>query len=450
MPEPAHLDTNNVSRLLELERSIRNAESLQSLLYVIVNQTRRLIPFDQAIFLSLNDHEKRPKVKAISNIASIDRSTPFVNWVERIARLENKQSTRLQRHVLSQQNLTESNITDWNEFSPQHIVWMPLIAPQQGLVGILWLARGKAWSEKEFVLLEHLAVSFAHALQIFLLPWSFLKVAKRFFKKPIIFLIICALFLSGLIPVKLSALAPAEVVAIDPFVISSSLNGIVKKILVTPNQVVVSGQPLVLLDDTEVRNKVAVAKEALEVAKVQLEKAERGAFYEEANRNVLAELAAQVDLHRAELRYAGELLRTSTLSSDKKGVAVISQPDEWAGRPVNVGEKILQVADPNQVELLLLLPVTDAILLTKGNLVRVFLDSAPLSPEEAQVISSEYEAYQTEQGILSYRVTARFTKPEYHPRIGLRGTAKVFGQEVSLFYYLFRRPITVVRQWIGW
>ena len=450
MSEPAHLDTNNVSRLLELERSIRNAESLQSLLYVTVNQTRQLIPFDQAIFLSLKDNEKRPKVKAISNIASVDRSTPFVHWIERVARLENKQATRLQRHTLSQQNLTASNITDWNEFSPQHIVWVPLIAPQQGLVGILWLARGKAWTDKEFVLLDHLALSFAHALQVFLLPWNFLNVAKRFSKKPIIVLLICALSLSGMIPVKLSALAPAEVVATDPFVISSSLNGIVKKIVVTPNKTVVPGQPLVLLDDTEVRNKVAVAKEALEVAKAQLEKAERGAFYEEANRNVLAELTAQVDLNKAELSYANELLSASTLTSDKAGVAVISQPDEWPGRPVSVGERILQIADPNQVELLILLPVTDAILLTKGNLVRVFLDSAPLSPEEAEIISSEYEAYQTEQGILSYRVTARFTTPDYHPRIGLRGTAKVFGPEISLFYYLFRRPITVARQWLGW
>ena len=35
------------------------------------------------------------------------------------------------------------------------------------------------------------------------------------------------------------------------------------------------------------------------------------------------------------------------------------------------------------------------------------------------------------------------------PRIGLRGTAKVYGSKVSLFYYLFRKPITFMRQLIG-
>jgi len=34
-------------------------------------------------------------------------------------------------------------------------------------------------------------------------------------------------------------------------------------------------------------------------------------------------------------------------------------------------------------------------------------------------------------------------------RIGLRGTAKLYGEKVSLAYYLLRRPITFVRQHLG-
>jgi multidrug efflux pump subunit AcrA (membrane-fusion protein) len=253
-----------------------------------------------------------------------------------------------------------------------------------------------------------------------------------------------------MIPVNLSALAPVEIVPIDPFVVSSSMNGVVEKILVSPNQTVAAGQPLVHLDDTEVRNSVAIAVEALEVAKVQLEKVERGAFINTQSGEMMAELTAQVDLRNAELTFARERLKKSLLTSEKSGVAVVNQPDAWAGRPVSTGEKILQIADPDQVELQIMLPVADAVLLSSGNRVRIFLDSAPLSPKEAQIVRSEYEAYPTESGILSYRVTARFTDTEEHPRIGLRGTAKVFGKQVSLFYYLFRRPITAFRQWTGW
>ena len=34
-------------------------------------------------------------------------------------------------------------------------------------------------------------------------------------------------------------------------------------------------------------------------------------------------------------------------------------------------------------------------------------------------------------------------------RIGLRGTARIEGDEVPLFLYLFRRPIAVLRQAVG-
>ena len=35
------------------------------------------------------------------------------------------------------------------------------------------------------------------------------------------------------------------------------------------------------------------------------------------------------------------------------------------------------------------------------------------------------------------------------PRIGLRGTAKVYAEQVSLGYYLLRKPIAFVRRSLG-
>lgn len=443
-------DNKNVSVLLELDHAIRRAESLQSLLFVIVNQTRRLVPFDQAVFLTAANKHKQIRVHAISNIATVDRNTPFAQWIERVARQEDKGANRLTAHPLSDDNMNKNDLADWNDLSPSHVYWLPLIAPLQGHVGTLWLARTTPFTDKELVLLNHLALSYAHALQVFLRPFKFSQVISRFFSKPLLLVSACLLSALLMIPVHLTALAPAEVVPVAPYVISSSMNGVVKEILVEPNDTVTSGQPVVQLDDTEAANNEAIAVEALEVAKAQVEKATRGAFASASNREVLAELAAQVDFRRAELTFARDRLKKTLLISEKNGVAVVTQPDQWAGRPVNVGEKILQIADPEQVELEIMLSVTDAILIGQGSKVRIFLDSAPLDPADAQLIRSEYEAHQTGSGILSYRLVASFIAPDYHPRIGLRGTAKLYGQKVSLFYYLFRRPITSFRQWLGW
>jgi hypothetical protein len=50
--------------------------------------------------------------------------------------------------------------------------------------------------------------------------------------------------------------------------------------------------------------------------------------------------------------------------------------------------------------------------------------------------------------VLSYKIGASFDgkKP---PRIGFRGTAKVYGSRVPLFYFVLRKPITFMRQFIG-
>ena len=61
-----------------------------------------------------------------------------------------------------------------------------------------------------------------------------------------------------------------------------------------------------------------------------------------------------------------------------------------------------------------------------------------------------YRAEADAAGVSSYPVLARVNDPTAPPeRLGLRGTARVYGEPVSLFYYLLRRPITALRQWTG-
>jgi hypothetical protein len=50
---------------------------------------------------------------------------------------------------------------------------------------------------------------------------------------------------------------------------------------------------------------------------------------------------------------------------------------------------------------------------------------------------------------LGYRLKATLDDPAHMPRIGLRGTAKIYGEKVTLFYYLARRPLAAARQFLG-
>jgi hypothetical protein len=46
-------------------------------------------------------------------------------------------------------------------------------------------------------------------------------------------------------------------------------------------------------------------------------------------------------------------------------------------------------------------------------------------------------------------VTAQLEQGASELRIGWQGSAKIYGKQVMLFTYLFRRPISAIRPWIG-
>ncbi len=102
-----------------------------------------------------------------------------------------------------------------------------------------------------------------------------------------------------------------------------------------------------------------------------------------------------------------------------------------------------------------MLPVSDAVNLDTGAEVRIFLNIRPDSPLSASLRQASYEAQITSEGILAFRLKAslnnpvRLSSPKSSYRIGLRGTAKIYGKEVTLFYYLMRRPLTALRQRVG-
>ena len=69
---------------------------------------------------------------------------------------------------------------------------------------------------------------------------------------------------------------------------------------------------------------------------------------------------------------------------------------------------------------------------------------------DAVVSETSYQAVLSPDGVASYRLRAVFDGPQEQARIGLRGTAKIYGERVLLGYYLLRRPLATLREWTGW
>ncbi len=448
MEEQTNPDMPRLSLLMQLEAMARGAESVKALQFLLVNESRHLIPFRQA-FLFASDVVNKNKflLKAASSIAVVDRNAPFVNWLETCLNRLHKEFNMDSIQNLDALRCPEDLRDEWKEYSLPFVLWCPLKLADDTSLGGLWLARETPWTDNELKLVKRLADTYAHA-------WYALLGKDKLRKSPhyqrailgsVIFIIISFF----VIPVRISALAPVEVIARDPAIVSAPINGVISEVLVPPNIMVSRGSVLFKYEDTGLRNQYEVAEKTLAVAVAELHQAAQGAFRDIQSNAKVALLKAQVELSRAESKYAMDLLEQVEVKAPKQGLLIYTDKSDWVGRPVQVGEQIMQIADPDKVKLRINLPVDDAVFLVEGADVKIFLDVDPLRSIAGKVTHASYEAALTPEGVLAYRIDAEFSEPDIHRRIGLQGTAKLYEERVSLFYYLFRRPISALRQFVG-
>jgi hypothetical protein len=161
-------------------------------------------------------------------------------------------------------------------------------------------------------------------------------------------------------------------------------------------------------------------------------------------------LMGRIDEQQSEINYLRALLERIRVKSPKNGIVLLNDPIEWEGRPVTVGERVMTIADEEQVEIEGWLSIGDMMPLVEGSSVMVFLNTDPLQPVRASLRDLAYEATIRPEGVLAYRWRATLTDPGQRPRVGIKGTARIDGPMVTLGYWLFRRPLSFLRQSTGW
>ena len=469
-PQGAPQPVNGLLMLLELQRQAWRQATAPELRYHIVNQTRRLIAYRQAAFLTLAERG-RPTLEAVSNIAVLEPNTPFAQWLEQAVRAVATGAQADAVHVVDPAVLPAEVRGAWGEWGPAQVLWCPLRKPEPQQEALreappgapagsrdkaapplagLWLGRDEPWTDGEILLLSHLAEGYGHAW------WALSgKRAKRRGLRRALLPLLVLLALAGAlaIPVPMSTLAPAEIQTSNPVIVAAPLDGVIERFHVQPNQAVAAGQPLFSFDSTVLRSRFEVARKGLTQAEAELLTASQAAFADPQTKARVAQLRAQVELRRAELTLARDLLDRVTVKAERAGIAVFTDVNDWLGKPLSVGERVLTLADPQAPEIDIMVPVGDALVLEPGSPVELFLNVDPLHPLRARLTHASYEAGLSAAGVLSYRVKAALepgqSPGDAPPRIGLRGTAKILGDRVPLALYLFRRPLALLRQSLG-
>jgi hypothetical protein len=430
-------------QLLHYEEQLRNAENKKQLAFRAVNDCRQLINFRQAfIFYRIGN---KFKLQAASNLAAIDNDAPLVRWLQQQVC---QQINTLDIKALTINEVDSEQQQRWNENALPYALWCPLLDSKQQVIGGIWFSREIPWSDEELTLIERIRSAVAYSVLVFVKPAKVIGIHKRKTGWVILALIMIGFF----IPIRMSILAPVEVVAHQPDIISSQVEGVIDEIHVMPNQTVSAGQLLISIEDTELRHQVTIAEQELEVKRAHLLTANQGAFRNRESKSSLAILREEITLASTRLSYYQDKLEQASIYADQAGLLIYSDPADWLGRPIQIGERIMLIADPATPRLRVDVPLADSLSLMPGSDVKVFLNADPLSAINATLVNAAYEAEEVIAGQLAYRViaTANSQKDLNDLRIGFRGTAKIYGGSVPLWYYFFRRPITSIRQYLGW
>lgn len=138
-----------LATLLQLEQNGKNCESLKELYYLITNETSKLIDYDQAFLLGPSITSNL-EVVSISNITTIDSTSPFNQWLENISlNISKSDKANIIHPIDTHKELDKIDQSSLQEYVFGNLLWIPLKKIQNNIevYYVLILSRETQWKE---------------------------------------------------------------------------------------------------------------------------------------------------------------------------------------------------------------------------------------------------------------------------------------------------------------
>lgn len=430
--------------IYQLSTDLFSSENRQDLIFRILNNTIRLFPYQRAVLWSFEG--RKPKIVGVSGQEDINQQAPLVKiWQTLIVSLEEKKKLRILN------DSSESQKDEWKTLKEKvsgiSVMWVPFIEEGKLRAG-LWIERwgNEVWETNTCEIMESLAQNFS-------LAWKQFNPSTRFQSLKSIRVRRLILTLAGLSivfflyfqTISLRVVAPCEIIPKDPVMIAAPLEGVIKKVLVKPGDHVNEDDPLFQYEDRIVTQELKVAQKQVQIIESQYNRARLKAFTDDEAMESLRGLEYRLEQEKIRLELAESNTRHLIVRATLGGICMVDEPENWQGRPVQIGERVVMLFNPKMVKVKIYLPENDYILFNREKAVHIILNANPGRKYAARL---NYVAPQTSinpQGGSSFIAEADLTSSETRLLAGSKGSAIVYGQKVRLVYWLLRKPIAGVR-----
>jgi multidrug resistance efflux pump len=446
---------------VSLEAFLSSSE--QELVFRMLNRSVALVPYGRAVLWSLEGG--RPEALGVSGKSDLNKRSPLMQTYARLVeRLTDRQTPR----QLGPED-TPGAEEEWRELvgeGHEARVWWQPVQSGETLVAGLWLERWSGhpeWSDRDARMLGSLTVAYGAAWEKLVRRTGWTQRLRRSLTRTRMLVVAAALVLALVfLRVPLRITAPCEVIPREPQVVAAPLDGVIAEIKVEPGDPVEEGDLLFVYDSRGVDEELAVAAQQVRIISSNLERAKVLSLGGDAeSRAELIFLQNRLAQEKIRLAAARERHAKLQVRAPAAGVVLLDDPDQWSGRPVRVGERVLSVVDPARTQLAIWLPEDDNIPFDEEQPVQVFLSVAPHTTLTADLAYIARHVTLTPEGVPSFRAEATW-RPGKTPageslplsrgvdiRIGLTGQSVLYGERVSLGYWLARKPLAALRRFFG-
>ncbi len=441
---PYSQDMERAAHLAKLQLKALEAKTASDLYFIIVNDAIKLLHYDRAILWKWEADQ--PKIVAVSGQVDIAPKSALEQQLQAVLESINT--------LQSPQRLDETAFKDsgkeWQTLlsrSPIHAAyWVPLGTDSHSHY-FVWFEQWdeEPWSDDDLQLMSYLGRAFHASLEHLHPRWKQHVWNKRIWMLSAT----CLLATLMLVHVPLRIVAPCEVIPEDPVVIATPISGVIDEVIVSAGDRVMKGDPLIEYQRESPIYEARVARKNFEVADTKYRVA-LAATAADRNRETGELYTLQLQRQRAlaELEHAEYRLSQIRVKAPIEGTIEIDRPENFRNKPVEVGEKILTIFDPAKTIVKIWIPQGDNVTIDKKRSISVLLSTRPSETIEATLRYISGRLTTDPKGVPSYEAEADWNEP-FEGNIGLTGTAILYGEKVSLFYWLIRRPWATVREFLA-
>ncbi|MEO0496405.1 MAG: HlyD family efflux transporter periplasmic adaptor subunit [Pseudomonadota bacterium] len=436
-----------LSRLVQLEWDIRDAADAKTLDFMAVNDLHKVVPYDTAALF----RSSKMRVEAISGGVALDRTMPKQVWISKVCKLCMEKFSDVTGRAISSDDLPKKLAREFAQWTNGSALWVPLKTPKGRADGGMLFLRDDAFTDGEIRILARLVEGVYRTRLLF----TRMKprgpgLAPRI-RRMLVASGFAILAILSLTPTPAYVLAPASAVAIDPFIVTAPQDGVLAEIALAPDSEVRAGDIIARYAVEDLENAYEVARQKLSVADANYQRAvQQGVLDPDARAEISSLFALRAEV-QAELAFATERLRLAVLRAPVDGIVLYSSPEEWRGRPLRLGERILTIADPTNIEIRAKVAVADVSLVEPGASSRFFLSSDPLNPIEARLSDLSFDASVGSEGQTGYDARLELAEGEDADlRLGMTGSVRLDAGTMPFIYQYLRKPLAAARRTLGY